>query len=59
MYLGSVPSSLACVYQMEAQRDDMNYKDYSVTKSAEPPPGVLKAEVGNVFFIKHVHPARQ
>ena len=44
---------------MEAQRDDMNYKDYSVTKSAEPPLGVLKAEVGNVFFIKRAHHARQ
>lgn len=46
------------IYQMEAQRDDMNYKVYSVTKLAEPPLGVLKAEVGNVFFIKRVQDAR-
>ena len=36
----------------------MNYKVYSVTKSAELPLGVLKAEVGNVFFIKYVQHAR-
>lgn len=53
-----MPSSLVCIYQMEAQRDDVNYKDYTVTELAEPPLRLLKAEVRNVFFIKRVQHAR-